>query len=104
MSHRAGSFEPHSTGFPAKVRQRLGPKQISSFVQSLEWQRLCNLSTYRVKHKHHTVGDPAAATTDLGDKTKLAFTVDAPPDGAGPTQVLTRTPGKEIFLIVRYSM
>jgi len=54
--------------------------------------------------RQHTVGDPAAATTDLGDKTKLAFTVDAPPDGAGPTQVLTRTLGKEVFLIVRYSI
>lgn len=65
---------------------------------------ITSLDLYGPDVKHHTIGDPAAATTDLGDKTKLAFAVDAPPDAAGPIQVLTRASGKEIFLIVRYSM
>jgi Tc toxin complex TcA C-terminal TcB-binding domain len=55
--------------------------------------------------KHHTVGNQAtwdAATTDLGDN--QAFTVTAGPDAPGPTQVLTRTAGAQVFLIVRYSI
>jgi len=63
-----------------------------------------SLEIYGPDMKHHAVGDAGGATTDLGDNTKLAFTVDIPADAAGPTQVLTRTPGKEIFLIVRYSV
>jgi hypothetical protein len=62
------------------------------------------LDLYGSDLKHHVVGVPAAATTDLGDATKLAFSLDVPPDGPGPAQVLTRTPGKEIFLIVRYTI
>jgi hypothetical protein len=57
--------------------------------------------------KHHSVGDQAAwdaATADLGDKNKQAFTVTIPPDGPGPTQVLTRTADADAFLIVRYSL
>ena len=41
-------------------------------------------------------------TSDLHDNNEFVLT--APPDPAGPTQVLTRTKGKEIFLVVRYSM
>jgi hypothetical protein len=52
----------------------------------------------------HKLGDPAGATSDLADPTKAAFTVTAPPDPAGPAQVLTRPPTKEVFLIVRYSI
>jgi len=48
--------------------------------------------------KHHAVGDPVAATTDLGDQTKLGFTLTA------PSQVLTRTASAQVFLIIRYSM
>jgi hypothetical protein len=54
--------------------------------------------------KHHSIGDPVAATNDLGDKTKLAFTLTASPDGPGPTQVLTRTRTAQVFLIMRYSI
>jgi hypothetical protein len=51
--------------------------------------------------KHHAFGDPAARTNDLQGG---AFTLTSPPDGAGPTQVLTRTPGKQVYLVVRYSL
>jgi hypothetical protein len=54
--------------------------------------------------KHHTVGDAGTATTDLGDNTKLAFTVTAPADAAGPTQALTRQRNAQVFLVVRYSL
>ena len=52
--------------------------------------------------KHHAVDDPTARTTDLHDT--QVFTLTAAPDLAGPTQVLTRTPGNEVFLIIRYSI
>lgn len=65
---------------------------------------ITSLELYGPDLKHHPIGDPAAATADLGDTTKLAFTVDTPPDPAGPTEVLTRKAGKEVFLIIRYSM
>jgi len=57
--------------------------------------------------KHYSVGDQTAwdaATADLGDKNKQAFTVTIPPDGSGPTQVLTPKADAEAFLIVRYSL
>jgi receptor-binding and translocation channel-forming TcA subunit of Tc toxin len=53
--------------------------------------------------KHHVVGNQGvwdAATADLGDNNKQAFTVDVP----GPTQVLTRTANVQVFLIVRYTL
>src|SRR5262249_3521339 len=52
--------------------------------------------------RHHAVDDPAARTTDLHDTG--AFTLTLPPDAPGPTQVLTRTPGSQAFLVVQYSM
>jgi hypothetical protein len=52
--------------------------------------------------KHHAVGDPAAATTDLTDQ--QAFTFAAAPDGPGPTQVLTRSANTDVFLVVSYSL
>jgi hypothetical protein len=57
--------------------------------------------------KHHIVGDQAtwdSATADLGDASKGAFTVTIAPDPPGPTQVLTRTPDAEVFLVVRYTL
>jgi hypothetical protein len=59
--------------------------------------------------KHHVVGNENvwdAATTDLGDKKKEAFTVTIAADDntPGPTQVLTRTTDAEVFLIIRYSL
>jgi len=56
--------------------------------------------------KHHIVGNQTgwdAATADLGDKNKRAFTITIAPDAAGPTQVLTRA-AAEVFLIIRYSL
>jgi hypothetical protein len=52
--------------------------------------------------KHHTVGDPAAATTNLTDHQE--FILAAAPDAPGPTQVLTRSINTEVFLILRYSL
>jgi hypothetical protein len=57
--------------------------------------------------RHHIVGDQTAwdaAAADLADKDKQGFAFTAAADPAGPTQVLTRTPDAEIFLIVRYSL
>jgi hypothetical protein len=57
--------------------------------------------------KHHLVGSQDAwdaATTDLSDITKQAFTVSSAPDAAGPTQILTRTADAEVFLLIRYSL
>ena len=53
-------------------------------------------------NKHHAIGDPDAATTDLTAQGQ--FIVSAGPDPAGPTQVLTRTVDTEVFLIVRYQL
>jgi hypothetical protein len=52
--------------------------------------------------RHHAVGDAAAATTDLANDPPQ-FVVSAPPDAAGPSQVLTRA-ARSVFLIVRYSL
>jgi hypothetical protein len=52
--------------------------------------------------KKHEAGDPDAATTALQTGSQFVFT--APPDGAGPTQVLTRTATTPIFLVVRYTL
>ena len=54
--------------------------------------------------KHHAVGNPADATAGLADSTKFAFTVTAPQDAAGPTQVMVRTRGAQAFLVIRYSL
>jgi hypothetical protein len=57
--------------------------------------------------KHHVIGDQTvwdAATADLGDKSKHAFTVTIPPDAPGPTRVVTRTADTQIFLLIRYTL
>src|SRR5438034_371244 len=54
--------------------------------------------------RNHAVGNPANATADLGDNTKLAFTLTAQQDLAGPTQVMTRTRNGSAFLVVRYTL
>jgi hypothetical protein len=57
--------------------------------------------------KHHAVGNQVvwdAATADLGDSNKEAFTLFMAPDAPGPTQVLTRTADTQVFLIVRYTL
>jgi len=52
--------------------------------------------------KHHSAGDPDAATADL--EADRSFTFSAPPDAAGPTQVLTRNTTTPVFLVVRYTL
>jgi hypothetical protein len=52
--------------------------------------------------KHHTIGDPAAATAALASDQQ--FVLSAAPDAPGPTEVLTRTRDGEVFLILRYSL
>ena len=55
--------------------------------------------------KHHAVGNAATATNDLNDLAMLEqFTLTAAADAAGPTQVLKRNAGAQVFLIVRYSL
>ena len=51
--------------------------------------------------KHHLAGNPAGATTDLQAG---SFVFSAPPDPAGPTQVLTRNATTQVFMIVRYTL
>jgi hypothetical protein len=54
--------------------------------------------------KHHAVGNPLAATSDLNDVTKEEqFVLTAAADPAGPTQVLKRASDAHVFLIVHYS-
>ena len=52
--------------------------------------------------RHHASGDPDAATTALAGQGHFDFT--AGPDEPGPNQVLTRTPGTQVFLIIHYSL
>jgi Tc toxin complex TcA C-terminal TcB-binding domain len=52
--------------------------------------------------KHHAAGDKDAATIDLDEQGQFTFT--AGPDAPGPTQVLTRAAGAQVFLVVRYSL
>jgi hypothetical protein len=57
--------------------------------------------------KHHIVGtqtDWDTASEELVDPEKLACTIAIPPDMPGPIQVMTRTPKKEVFLFVRYTL
>ena len=51
--------------------------------------------------KHHLPGNPAGPTTDLAAG---SFVFSAPPDPAGPTQVLTRNVTTQVFIIVRYTL
>ena len=51
---------------------------------------------------HHSVGDPAAATSALAGQQQ--FTLTADPDQPGPNQVLQRDGNARVFLIVRYSL
>jgi hypothetical protein len=51
---------------------------------------------------HHSVGDPAAATSALAGQ--QLFTLTAAPDQSGPNQVLPRDGNARVFLIVRYSL
>lgn len=52
--------------------------------------------------KHHSAGDKDAATSDLAAQGQFTFT--AGPDAPGPIQVLTRTAGAQVFLMVSYSL
>jgi len=55
--------------------------------------------------KHHVLKGQAewdAATDDLAGNKQ--FTITAPPDGPGPTQILTRTTNADVFLVIRYTL
>jgi hypothetical protein len=57
--------------------------------------------------KHHVVGNQdawAAATIAQSDENNQAFTVTIAPDAPSPNQVLMRTVGAQVFLIIRYSL
>jgi hypothetical protein len=58
-------------------------------------------------HHHAVAGadlDAFSNAMNNADPAQQTYTVDAAPDGAGPTQVLTRTASAEIYLVVRYTM
>jgi hypothetical protein len=65
--------------------------------------KLLKFELYDPDGKHHEFGDPAARTDDLGGA-GAAFTLTSAPDGLGPTQVLIRTAGRDVFLVVRYAI
>jgi hypothetical protein len=58
--------------------------------------------------RHHAVAgadlDAFSNAMNNADLAQQTYTVDASPDAAGPTQVLTRSAGAEIYLVVRYTM
>jgi hypothetical protein len=58
--------------------------------------------------RHHAVAgvdfDAFTSAMNDADVTKRSFTVEAAPDAAGPTQVLTRTAAAETYVVVRYTM
>ena len=53
--------------------------------------------------KHHAIGNSAVATSDIAGAGRK-FTVTAAPDPGGPTQVLRRDEGAQVFLIIRYAL
>lgn len=63
---------------------------------------LLEVTIYGPDGKHHPFEDPAARTTDLQDNGALTLTFAA--DAAGPTQVLTRTAGKQVSIVIRYAV
>ncbi|HTZ20627.1 MAG TPA: hypothetical protein VMC06_07075, partial [Opitutaceae bacterium] len=63
---------------------------------------LLDFQLYGANLKHHGFETPADRTTDL--RNKAAFTLTSAPDAPGPLQVLTRTAGSEVFLLVRFSL
>jgi hypothetical protein len=87
--------------FTAKIRKDYFPY----FTQGKQKQiTITGLELYDGKDvtKHEVVGsqnDWDTMTDDLNDSNKQAFTVTT-----GPTQVLTRTPDAQVFLIIRYSL
>ena len=54
--------------------------------------------------RHHSTGDPGAATTNLNNAAQPQFTITIPEDPAGPTQVMRRDANAEAFLVVRYTL
>ncbi len=52
--------------------------------------------------KHHAAGDAGAATDEL--EAQGQFTLNAPADAAGPTQVLKPAADTQAFLLVRYTV
>jgi hypothetical protein len=92
------AFVSGTGAFTAKIRRDYFPY----FTQGKD-PTITGLDLYgRDVTKHHVIGDQTAwdaATADLKDKSKQAFTVTLAPD-----QVLTRTADAQVFLIVRYSL
>jgi Tc toxin complex TcA C-terminal TcB-binding domain len=58
--------------------------------------------------RHHAVAgadlNAFSNAMNNADPAQQTYTVDAAPDAAGPMQVLTRTAGAEVYLVVRYTM
>ncbi|MGI8960803.1 MAG: toxin [Bryobacteraceae bacterium] len=97
------AFVNGSGDFSAKIRRDFFPYFTQSSQIAIDGFDLYAQETT----KHHVAGDQTvwdAATADLGDSTKKAFSVSLAPDAAGPTQVLTRTTDAKVFLVVRYSL
>src|SRR5262249_21041481 len=91
-------FTQGAADFAATIKRDFFP-----YFSSGKKLTVVSLEIYGSDLKHHAVGDPEAATTDLADKDKFSFTVSISPDDAGPTQALTRT-AKDAFLIITYTL
>jgi hypothetical protein len=92
------AFQQGANDFGAAIRRDVFPY----FTQG-KAVTITSLQVFGEDRKHHVVGDAGAATADLGDRDKQAFTIDLAPDAAGPTQVLVRT-ARDAFLVVGYTL
>ena len=95
------AFVNGTGNFTATIRKEYFP-----YITQGKTINITGLDFYdgKVVANHHAVGDPTAATTDLGSVQKQ-FILTAPEDrSANPPPVLTRSPSAQVFLIIRYSL
>jgi hypothetical protein len=90
----------------SRIADPRAPSRIFSWLLCEAFDDKGNAAAYQYAAedgaRHHPVADPDLATTDLADN--AAFVITAPPDPAGPTRVLSRQPGLELFFVVRYTL
>jgi len=100
------AFVNGAADFQANIRRDYFPY----FTQgkNLTLTSLQMYAPQRATLRHHAVAgaDLNAFSNALNnaDPAQQTYTVDAPPDAAGPTQVLTRTASAEVYLVVSYNM
>jgi hypothetical protein len=95
------AFVNGATDFQADIRRDYFPY----FTQGKNLT-ITSMEMYGATLRHHAVAGANAFSNAMNntDPAQQTYTVDAPPDAAGPTQVLTRTVGAEVYLVVSYTM